>query len=68
MDEIDVQKETEELGEILDEFEIIKEMPNLPLEKFYPINRASRRLAEKQQKYTNNAIRSKGQQHGKTPM
>lgn len=42
-----VDTETQELGEILDEYEEIKTMPNLPEEKFYPINRAARRTAEK---------------------
>lgn len=45
--EIDVQKEAEELGEILDEFEVIKELPDVPPEKFYSVNRAARRGAEK---------------------
>lgn len=45
--EVDVQKEAQELGEILDDFEWIKELPDPPPEKFYPINRAARRNAEK---------------------
>lgn len=47
IEDIDILKEAEDLGEILDEIEKIKEMPNLPPEKFYPINRAARRNAEK---------------------
>lgn len=46
-DEIDVQKEAEDLSEILDEFEKVKTMPDAPREQFYPINRAARRTAEK---------------------
>lgn len=44
--DFDVQKEADELIEILDEMEKIKEMPNPP-EKFYPINRVARRNADK---------------------
>ena len=47
IENIDVLKEAEELGEILDEFEKVKTMPNLPPERFYPINRTARRNAEK---------------------
>lgn len=45
--EIDVQKEAQELGEILDEFEKVKELPDPPAEKFYPVNREARRTSEK---------------------
>lgn len=45
--EVNVQKEAQELGEILDEFEKVKELPNLKPEQFYPINRVARRNAEK---------------------
>lgn len=45
--EVDVQKEAYELGEILDEFEVVKNLPDAPPEKFYPVNRAARRTAEK---------------------
>lgn len=48
--EIDVQKEAQELGEILDEFERIKEMPNDRPEHFYPTNRAARRASEKKER------------------
>jgi hypothetical protein len=44
---IDVQKEAQELGEILDEFERVKELPDAEPEKFYPVNRTARRNAEK---------------------
>lgn len=43
-----VHAEAEELGEILDEYERIVEMPTAPEEKWYSNNRASRRLAAKQ--------------------
>lgn len=42
-----VDTETEEIGELLEEFEKIKEMPNGPPEKFYEVNRAARRRQEK---------------------
>lgn len=45
-----IQKEVEELGEILDEMEKIKELPDPKPERFYPINRASRRAAEKRER------------------
>lgn len=60
IENIDVLKEAEELGEILDEFEKIKELPDPP-SKFYPINRAARRAAEKRDR----ALK-KRKPHGKT--
>lgn len=50
-----VQKEAQELGEILDEFAKIKEMPAAPPEQYYPINRAARRDADKR----NRAVRKR---------
>lgn len=40
-------QEVRELGDLIDELEKVKEMPNTPDEKFFPINRAARRNAEK---------------------
>lgn len=48
--EIDVQKTAEELEEILEAMANIKTMPNEPPERFYPINRAARRAAEKRER------------------
>lgn len=48
--ELDVQQTAEELEEILEAMANIKEMPDGPPEKFYPINRAARRAAEKRER------------------
>lgn len=44
--EMNVQEEAQELGTLLDEFERVVNLPD-PEEKFYPVNRAARRTAEK---------------------
>lgn len=47
MDEKSIfDQEVEGMVELLDEFEAVKELPAVE-EKFYPINRAARRNAEK---------------------
>lgn len=45
-----VETETKEMSELLNLTEKLKEMPNLPAEKFYPINRAARRSAERSER------------------
>lgn len=56
-EEFDVQKEAEELGEILEEMDRVISLDDpLPEEKFYSTNRAARRRAaklERKQKYVN---------------
>lgn len=42
-----VEKEAKELGEILDVFERIREMPDVQPEHYYPVNRVARRNAAK---------------------
>lgn len=44
-DEVDVQKEAEELEAVLEQIKTIKEMPNEG--NFYPVNRVARRNAAK---------------------
>lgn len=44
---VNLDQEVREIVELLDEFEQVKEMPDPPPEKFYPINRAARRDAER---------------------
>lgn len=48
---IDVQKEADELITLLDEFDKVKEMPNVD-EKIYFINREARRRAAKRDRAT----------------
>lgn len=48
---VDVQKEANELGELLDEMDRVVNLPD-PSEQFYPINRAARRKAEKRDRAT----------------
>lgn len=49
--DFDVQKEAEELGEILEEMDRVIAMPN-PKENYYPVNRAARRAGEKRNRAT----------------
>jgi hypothetical protein len=46
-----IQKEAEELGELLEDMDEVLSMDDpKPNEKFYPINRAARRAAEKHER------------------